>query len=100
MGDHLFMNNASHGRLPPRDERFVYFNYKAPNKTACSFQRDFLTHFDVAPTLLGLVLGSPIERLGLGFNACLPQTENLKEIYRILKHQDVANHSNLYRSLW
>jgi phosphoglycerol transferase len=100
MGDHLFMNNASHARLPPREERFVYFNYRAPHKTSCSIQRDFLTHFDVAPTLLALVLGSPIERLGLGFNACLPQTENLKEVHRVLKNNDVANHSNLYRSLW
>jgi phosphoglycerol transferase MdoB-like AlkP superfamily enzyme len=99
LGDHLFMNNrAQESLFPPLSERFVYFNYKAPNND-CLIKRSVLTGFDIAPTILDLTLGMKVKQYGLGFNSCVDHGDNFEEAFRFITTKDLATHSKLYRTI-
>ncbi|MCD8538046.1 MAG: sulfatase-like hydrolase/transferase [Burkholderiaceae bacterium] len=101
MGDHLFMNNPEQDHyLPARENRRVYFNYRSPGGEVCGSVASEMTHFDVAPTVLALLTGSQIRRMGVGDNLCQPVDITVKRARNAILEDDIASHSNAYRSLW
>lgn len=124
MGDHLFMNNPEQDHyFPPREERRVFFNYHSPGGEVCGVGLDnasaktgsspgqpvelpdgspiaAMTHFDVAPTILALVSGSPMSQMGLGDNLCQPIDFVARQARHAVLKSDIASHSQAYRALW
>jgi phosphoglycerol transferase len=103
MGDHLFMNNPSQNNFFSQvQHRFVYFNFIDPAIPSSLHQRDRLTHFDVAPTILEMMTGytGKYTRLGLGRSLFEPDSEDYQNHLNAVTSENILNYSALYRSLW
>lgn len=101
MGDHLFMNTPNQDHyFPARNERRVFFNFLSPGAQTCVLDAQDMTHFDVAPTLLGLLTNSSMRQMGLGDNLCQPVDNAARKNRNAILEQDIASHSKSYRLLW
>jgi phosphoglycerol transferase len=98
MGDHNFMGEIEGAK--PFGERAIYFNYIAPKGTRISPKRTELTHFDVFPTALQLVLGYRIDQLHLGSNIFTVNNENHSELHNYIFGENFLIYSDFYRSFW
>ena len=103
MGDHLFMNNPSQNNFFSQvPHRFVYFNFIDSAIPSSLHQRDRLTHFDVAPTILEMMTGytGKYTRLGLGRSLFEPDSEDYQNHLNAVTSENILNYSARYRSLW
>ena len=98
MGDHNFMGEIDGAR--PVGEREIYFDYIAPKSTEISPKQTKLTHFDVFPTALQMVLGYEIDQLHLGSNIFTVDNESHLKLHNYIFGKNFLIYSDFYRSFW
>lgn len=81
-------------------ERAIYFNYISPTGVEIRPKQTELTHFDVFPTALQLVLGYKADRINLGSNIFAVNDESHSELHRYIFGENFLIYSDFYRSLW
>ena len=84
----------------PFGERAIYFDYIAPKSTEISPKQTQLTHFDVFPTVLQMVLGYEIDQLNLSSNIFTVDNENHLKLHNYIFGKNFLIYSDFYRSFW
>lgn len=95
MGDHFFTESPNQKRYFS-GHRDVYFSLSSPGEP--KFNRNMMTHFDVAPTLLQLlgVLSEESEQFGLGISLFSKSPKNYESHYNSVIKEGILNSSKSY----
>ena len=94
MGDHKFMGDLG------TSERDIYFNYYGANTKQLEATIFELTHFDVFPTLLRLILNIEVDQAHLGHSIFSKNLSGYKELREYIFGNEFLKFSQFYRSFW
>ncbi|MEI8054843.1 MAG: LTA synthase family protein [bacterium] len=101
MGDHPFISPPEYFKYFP-SPRYVYFKILDPNFKKRP-ARDFMTHFDVTPTILDLldIRLSTHKQFGLGASIFADSSQiDYKALFDAVTNKSILNPSKTYDYLW
>ena len=94
MGDHKFMGDLG------TTERSIYFNYYGANSKELKPKILELTHFDVFPTLIQLILNLDVDQVHLGHNIFSENLSSYEGLREYIFGERFLIFSDFYRSFW
>jgi len=94
MGDHKFMGDLG------TTERSIYFNYYGANSKELKPKILELTHFDVFPTLIQLILNLDVDQVHLGHNIFSEDLSSYEGLREYIFGERFLIFSDFYRSFW